>query len=433
MARLPSVGGDSNQWGDILNDFLLVAHNSDGTIQDGIIGNNQVISGANIAQSKIANLTTDLANKEPSIASGTTAQYYRGDKTWATLDKSTVGLASVDNTADNNKPVSTAQAAADSLRLLKAGDTMTGSLNLANTATGGVMLYNTADQATNYERLRTFWTGNTGTIFTESGGTGLVRNLSIGQFGNTLTLGSNASAFQFARTNTGISNLLNITSTGLISATGIQTATTITPVINQSGTAGYTMLHINPTETAVGSGTKRLIEAQVGGVTQFAVGSTGSVLTAGDLIVNGTRLVTATNGTNIAVGIGTNNPTSATANRTTLHMADTTGNGLEIRMNSTSVQARQFNNNSEFGFGTDTNHTVRFFVNGGANTVIALDPSKQSTFFGKINAVASDSIQASLKITAGTDPAAPVNGDIWFDGTNLKMRVGGVTRTFTLV
>ncbi|OAZ05185.1 hypothetical protein [Flavobacterium succinicans] len=49
-----------------------------------------------------------LANKENSITAGTTAQYWRGDKTWQTLDKSAVGLSNVDNTTDANKPVSTA-------------------------------------------------------------------------------------------------------------------------------------------------------------------------------------------------------------------------------------------------------------------------------------------------------------------------------------
>lgn len=40
---------------------------------------------------------------------GTTAQYYRGDKTWQTLNKAAVGLPNADNTSDANKPVSNAQ------------------------------------------------------------------------------------------------------------------------------------------------------------------------------------------------------------------------------------------------------------------------------------------------------------------------------------
>jgi hypothetical protein len=49
-----------------------------------------------------------LATKEPTITAGTTAQYYRGDKTWQTLDKTAVGLANVDNTSDATKNSATA-------------------------------------------------------------------------------------------------------------------------------------------------------------------------------------------------------------------------------------------------------------------------------------------------------------------------------------
>jgi len=53
-------------------------------------------------------VTTALATKENTITPGTTAQYYRGDKSFQTLDKTAVGLGNVDNTSDANKPVSTA-------------------------------------------------------------------------------------------------------------------------------------------------------------------------------------------------------------------------------------------------------------------------------------------------------------------------------------
>lgn len=49
-----------------------------------------------------------LATKEPLITAGTTTQYWRGDKTWQTLDKTSVGLANVDNTSDAAKPISAA-------------------------------------------------------------------------------------------------------------------------------------------------------------------------------------------------------------------------------------------------------------------------------------------------------------------------------------
>ena len=46
-----------------------------------------------------------VAGKEATIISGTNSQYFRGDKTWQTLNANTIGLANVDNTADYNKSV----------------------------------------------------------------------------------------------------------------------------------------------------------------------------------------------------------------------------------------------------------------------------------------------------------------------------------------
>ena len=53
-------------------------------------------------------LQSALDAKEATISAGTTGQYYRGDKSFQTLDKAAVGLSNVDNTSDANKPVSTA-------------------------------------------------------------------------------------------------------------------------------------------------------------------------------------------------------------------------------------------------------------------------------------------------------------------------------------
>ncbi len=45
--------------------------------------------------------------------------------------------------------------------------------------------------------------------------------------------------------------------------------------INQSGTAGYTALLVNPTELATGSGAKLLADFQVGGVSKWKVRNDG--------------------------------------------------------------------------------------------------------------------------------------------------------------
>ena len=55
-----------------------------------------------------SNFTELYTGKENTIPAGTTSQYFRGDKTFQTLDKTAVGLGNVDNTSDLNKPISTA-------------------------------------------------------------------------------------------------------------------------------------------------------------------------------------------------------------------------------------------------------------------------------------------------------------------------------------
>lgn len=53
-------------------------------------------------------VNTGLALKENTITAGTISQYFRGDKTFQTLDKTAVGLDQVNNTSDANKPISSA-------------------------------------------------------------------------------------------------------------------------------------------------------------------------------------------------------------------------------------------------------------------------------------------------------------------------------------
>jgi hypothetical protein len=79
---------------------------------------------------------TALNAKEGTIAAGTTGQYFRGDKTWQTHDKASVGLGSVDNTSDVNKPVSTATQTALNAKANLASPTFTGTVTLPSTTNG---------------------------------------------------------------------------------------------------------------------------------------------------------------------------------------------------------------------------------------------------------------------------------------------------------
>lgn len=93
MSRLPIPGQDDGTWGGILNDFLSTIHNADGTLKDGSVTNATIAATAAIAKSKLAplsivdadvsaiseskitNLTSDLAAKEATANKGVANGY----------------------------------------------------------------------------------------------------------------------------------------------------------------------------------------------------------------------------------------------------------------------------------------------------------------------------------------------------------------------
>lgn len=150
MARLPIPGSDEGTWGNVLNDFLTVSHNTDGTVKAGSIDSPALQDNA-------------VTNAKLSAGSGSDNQVLTKDAVaaggfkWAaapvtsvasktgvvTLVKGDVGLGDVDNTSDASKPVSTAQQTALNTKVnvingggetfFDAGDSGASiSLNLAN-------------------------------------------------------------------------------------------------------------------------------------------------------------------------------------------------------------------------------------------------------------------------------------------------------------
>ena len=86
--RLPTPGSDANDWGTILNDFLGVSLNSDGTLQTSAVttAGGEVTSNKGVANGYAplnGNGIVPTANLGSSNASNTT--FLRGDSTWATL------------------------------------------------------------------------------------------------------------------------------------------------------------------------------------------------------------------------------------------------------------------------------------------------------------------------------------------------------------
>jgi len=202
------------------------------------------------------------------------------------------------------------------------------SIILPSTSTAGIALYNTADQVTNYEKGVINWASNVFKISTSEGGSGTVRalTLEVPRSGapaivTTYTLQrENAIPFhQLSWTATTTANNVGVDIGGSIggeatkalnvstaftsnSATAV-TGISIAPTVAQSGTAGYYGLSINPTETTVGSGVKRLISAQVSSVDKFTVSNDGHTAISG--VAVGPMLTVTSSATAYTNGGGT--------------------------------------------------------------------------------------------------------------------------------
>ena len=118
------TGGTITSTGTVAVDFGVVAPLASPTFTGTVGGITKTMVGlGNVdnttdAGKPVSTATqTALNGKENTITAGTTGQYYRGDKTFQTLDKSAVGLSNVDNTTDANKPISTLTQTALNLKL----------------------------------------------------------------------------------------------------------------------------------------------------------------------------------------------------------------------------------------------------------------------------------------------------------------------------
>lgn len=105
MARLPIPGGDDNTWGQVLNDFLVVSHDTDGTLKDSAITDAGAAADANVVHNT-GNETvagTKTFSASPVVPTPTLGSQ-AANKTYVdteldnfTVTKSDVGLGNVPN------------------------------------------------------------------------------------------------------------------------------------------------------------------------------------------------------------------------------------------------------------------------------------------------------------------------------------------------
>lgn len=142
MPRLPQVGGDNSSWGHILNDYLLVEHNADGTLKIRSEGIPATIADGSIVASKLSSsINSNLSSAQTAVQSvngksGTSVTLNAGDvsaiaSSVPVVTKPTIGMHSVmDSTYGATGDGSTNDSAA-----------IQAAINAANTAGGGVVYF----------------------------------------------------------------------------------------------------------------------------------------------------------------------------------------------------------------------------------------------------------------------------------------------------
>lgn len=225
--------------------------------------------------------------------------------------------------------------------------------------------------------------------------------------------------------------------TNLTAASGTEIALDINPTVNQSGTAGYSIVKINPTSTTIGSGTKALLNAAVGGVNvanlyATSPGATGSILTLYDVSGGTQKLAFGTTSGYSAIYAGT---VSATAYRFAT-------NDVDIILN-TGAGGRHYFGSQASAAGIIFNNSGLFETYGGVLTagrgVAALYAAGRST--GQTAAVASvatytapasDSsyeVSANVLVTTATSHAFTVTCSYTDEGNTART----ATMSFSLL
>ena len=330
----------------------------------------------------------------------------------------------------------------------------------------GITLYNTSDQTTNYERVRHYWSGNIYNIASDAGGTGLARPIRIVSGNATFGINESTQSLVFTRnTPSVIPTLFDLTTsgTGLSGTSGTQYGVRVYPTINQSGTAGYTTLLINPTETATGSGMKLLADFQVGGTSKTRIDTFGNHIIssgsgAGFVAFNTTDEVTnyerarmywSSNVFRIATELGGTGNTRdlqiLSGGRSLLVQGASSANGAyQMTAGSTSSTSGEILKLSATFTATSGNNVgldVAPVLNGSGTqgyTALLVNPTETTTGSGN-KLLADFQVGGTSKVSIKNDgvifpvkaatASAPtyVKGGIYFDTTLNKLRVGGAS------
>lgn len=219
-------------------------------------------------------------------------------------------------------------------------------------------------------------------------------------------------------------------------ATFVGAATFGGAVTSQGATAGYS---VNRRDTnaavmfmyATGDTTMRWSNFTSDVMT---LSNAGALTLSGGLAVNsGTAALQTITGTSLVLSAGAQiTGVSAGALVATLTSFDTGTTTDLLRYERSGGLVRgvlRFHNTNKFQFGPTTAHVLDLIAN---NTVVATVNAGVGFDMGvgfQLRTSGSTAGQAGFRLQAGVAPTAPVDGEMWNDGTNLKARIGGATVT----
>lgn len=217
-------------------------------------------------------------------------------------------------------------------------------------------------------------------------------------------------------------SLDQVSATAFSASSGLQRGLNLDYVLNQSGTAGFQAFEINLTNTALGSGTHRFLDFQIGGVSQFSVSSganagrvyaatgtpalptysfTGGTTTG--LYWNGSQEILFSYGGTARVSIGGASATWGIS-------AATATNGLSLmgRMTTGSPSVRASNASSFTGTGEQIGFQAVFTcAQTGAGTFAGISATLTTTSEGSGGCFAFDAVVDTVRsfvVTAGANP-----------------------------
>jgi len=286
----------------------------------------------NVASGDIAGITVQAAlneldtEKQGLITAGTTDQYYRGDKTWQTLDKTAIGLSNVEDTGLSTWVGS---ATVNTLGTIISG-TWHGSDIALGTYTSGNYV---AGATTNYGLTLTGTEGGTLGILLDGttlslGASGLSLNVGNANtwsatqtFSNAVVAPTSSNSINGLVINAGaLSSVTSLTGSGALTVAsgGTNTALTLNSngtgdVMLDSGTSGAiniaTGVNAKTVNIGTGAGAAETINIGGTGANAIAIGNTqtggsiaiGNAMTTGTITIGGTGLQTGT----IGIGTGT--------------------------------------------------------------------------------------------------------------------------------